>query len=298
MMKRLLFCYDWSYMPASIGDFILTLRSAMCEQSRLGLSNIDFCSVFDYNEISKKKFKEPSYEIERRYLKYRKLFLLCDNIIDDYKFQDRKEYYGFLKKNRSKYVLFPSLLRQLSMDWSTIYHSDITFKFLRKFGGIPRLNYPIESQDKTDKVTDKPLIVMNLRNNPIPSKRNADMDVWYEFLKLANEKYNDTFYIIGEKHEKDYAMACLENVKFTKDMGFCLVEDMALLDNADLFISTETGVALVYQYLRKPYLLYCEKRARRFYKYDNPTKLQVRVYHKPSTQEIVKRFERLMRDIK
>lgn len=102
---------------------------------------------------------------------------------------------------------------------------------------------------------DKTAVAVHLKNNPADTRSNADFGVWFEFIRTAAGQGDFSFFLIGNE-EIDEGITRMPNVTVTHDCGYGLIDDLALVGAADLFLGMSSGPCNAAIFGRSPYAIF------------------------------------------
>ena len=106
-----------------------------------------------------------------------------------------------------------------------------------------------------EKLNHKMLITLHLKNNPIHKKSNANFVDWFHFIKQHSKSDKYTFVIIGNEKVHDDILN-LPNVIATSNLGYKLINDLALIQLSFLFMGMVSGPCNFALFNKLPYILY------------------------------------------
>lgn len=134
-------------------------------------------------------------------------------------------------------------------------------QFFVNFGYIPYLHFKKiyrqwAEQFKRNVCHGAFMVVVHLKNDQqSPNLGNADFGEWLKFFQhfIADSRF--IFVLIGNEPLPD-AIGKLPNVKLAREFGSHLARDLALIEQADLFMGVTSGPANMAILSQVPYLIY------------------------------------------
>jgi hypothetical protein len=124
----------------------------------------------------------------------------------------------------------------------------------RRTGSIPLLSAPEGYAEKAAAFvarfcSNRFRVVVNIRQSHLKQaraqpERDSRFDAWAEFIRNCSEKYPDVFFIpVGQYSDVDRRFERLPSTVVPRSWGYGLGVELALLQDADLFMGTSSGFA-------------------------------------------------------
>jgi len=262
--KRILLIWDFQTVPCSIGDLVLLHERAQILRLIHKVDKIDFCFVCN----PKHNVRNNSLNItpDNLYTHFPQLVstvYLNPHIGNFFIFDSHNDLENFISNNIERYHLWPNFKEYIGKYDFAADNQDIIQKFYLDYGFIPHLDYRPNSLKWAysfykKNVFPKFPVILHLRNNPLKKDyRNADLNVWIQFLKKANKKFtNVKFILIGAKGEIDSRFRHLSNVLIAKDYKTTVEQDLILAATSLMFMGTSSGPMAGIWFSKKPYSIF------------------------------------------
>ena len=167
---------------------------------------------------------------------------------------------------------FPALrkyIEGLKLSNALYSHHTPMNAFWEKHGWVPKLSLPrgVRTWAENFLKSFNPasvIVVVHLRNRrcetdsfPADVFRDADFDIWTEFFNRAGSKFPEVqFLVVGRPVEWPRRFYRMNNVVLLKSLGYGLIEELAMIQCADLFVATNSGPAVMAVFSETPYLIF------------------------------------------
>lgn len=264
--KCLLGIWDWASLPWSVGDPLMFVEDLNILKIRDEYDRVDICVVFDGAHPGKSlRPTNLTPETSQSYaLDFLPLFSMCHGLGRVVLFNDRKNFYCFLEQNLDRYEFYPSLPQHLGQKFN--YYGgaywEVILSFYDKHKYLPHLKVSTRDRRwamnffKTHVRSNEIPVVMSLKNTRHCIHRNADPDLWYEFLeRCAREKPEIRFVLVGLRGETDQRILQLPNIIFSKNYGTSMLQDVALVGSAPMYVGPTSGIGTIPLLSDIPYLI-------------------------------------------
>jgi hypothetical protein len=263
--NRLLFIYDLTYQPFSIGDFLVANGASLALSEIENIKQVDILIIFDKNNIT--KTKEFSHiNTDNIYFNISSLLPIAQInqhfsslLIFDNRFQADK----YILDNIQNYKVYPNM-KLYGM--GTYYYWDamnsIFPTYYDKFGHPPYFicrNYLTSwvNQFFLKHAEGKIVVTINLRNNKNHGQnRNSKLDEWYKFFNYCNDRFNVKFIVICSINEVDERWRQCSNVLVAKDFHTFIEHDLALINNSHFHMGSPSGPFSMAWFGTKPYIMF------------------------------------------
>ena len=283
--NKLLFVYDLTVQPLSVGDFLIQNISSIIVAKLNRLQKIDLLIIYDLdknNEVPESSFLNKDNILPAidsilpiaKINKYISSVLIYDKYENAIKLINEKKYYKTYPKicsfYRKKYLYWNSINILLpyyfhsngDLDLDLFKFSEITTNWIDSF----KLNF----------AKNKLLVTVNIRNNSnYGFNRNSNSDEWIKFFKYAYKNYNVIFIILCSTNEIQQKWRSLKNVIVFRDFSKSIEFDLALIAKSNFHIGTASGPFTMAWFGKKPYLMFnteievMKKLQKSFYKYED-----------------------------
>ena len=315
-INKLLFIYDFTTQPISLGDFILANATSIAYSNIKKLNYVDILLIFDsegkdklddFKYLDDKKIKDfvfSLFPIVRFNKKMSSIFIINNKISAE----------SFISKAEKNYKEFyPSLFKYRG---GSYYYWDSLNKILpkhyRKFGSLiiectPWLSEWTENFFN-NKAKNSRVVTVNFRvNNSFGINRNSNLNEWDTFFRYANDKYpHFKFVIISSQNEIQKSWLNLDNVIVAKMFNTTIEQDLALILNSEFHMGTASGPFTIALFGKNPYIMFnIEKqiietyntqilKEKNYFKYSFALEGQLMTDKKDTFNQILKEFERIV----
>lgn len=263
--ERLLFIYDLTFQPFSIGDFLVANAAALAVSELENINQVDILVIFDKNNFT--KTKEFSYvNTDNIYFNISSLLPIAQ--INQYfsnllVFENRFQADKFILDNIQYYKVYPNI-KLYGM--GTYYYWDamnsIFPRYFDSYGHPPYficrnfLNSWV-NQFFSKNVEGHLPVTINLRNNKNHGQnRNSNLDEWHKFFVYCNSRYNVKFIIICSINEVDVRWRQCSNVLVAKDFHTFIEHDLALINNSSFHMGSPSGPLSMSWFGKNPYIMF------------------------------------------
>jgi hypothetical protein len=263
--KKVLGIWDLKCVPWSIGDFLIFIETLSFLKVRHNAEKVDICIVVDSKAPEGNRNEPTVNENNFRH----KLFALLPVIGTSpylgslFQFDDREEFWDFLRRNAGKYHVFPPISSQLAEAYNFYGDADVSMEheFFEEYGYVPHLAigeqyvnwaYKFYREDLEDKLP----VVVSLRMHRV-LERNVNPEDWLGFFDLCKDRFPEVaFVVIGSRAEVFESLRTRDNVFVAKDYGSTLSDDFALMRTSLLYMGEDSGIMVVVFYSDTPYLIF------------------------------------------
>jgi hypothetical protein len=263
--------WDFAASPYALGD-ILTWNMRVCvEALATGRNRLDSYVLLDPQSPSN---RYQSYINTNNYHKYAAdifpAFLVNPMLRNIHFLQDRESLLT-LMIHKSRQAVFPTLEKHLhGYKFSDALYSthDKMNLFYQKHGYLPKLSVPesIRLWAKNFLKSYPPetvFVCVHMRHRSSETDmsadlfRDADFDVWLEFFKTIQRRRSEVIFItVGRPAEWPRDLYKQRNVILLKTLGYGLLEELAMIQECDLFMATNSGPAVMAVFGDKPYVIF------------------------------------------
>ncbi|MCB4790657.1 MAG: hypothetical protein LHV68_02100 [Elusimicrobia bacterium] len=271
--KRILGVWDLKNLPWSVGDPLIFIEILGILKLENSAEEIDVCVLYDRENPDGKRSGPGSYtnlntENAQDYiLEFFQMFSVCPFLGSIYQFNDREEFYHFLKTNMGRYHIYPPLSEHLAERYD---YSDFGIPLLFKIQDFYNLNKSIpylrignreSSWAKWFYLKYLPKssmpIAISLKNTVHSTERNANPETWLSFIDKCKIKYPEIiFVVVGLREEVFEGLRERKNVLIAKDYGTNIIEDFALIRSSLIYMGTVSGINLIAFFSDLPYLIF------------------------------------------
>lgn len=238
---KLLLVYDFTTQPFSVGDILSYQEMSLCLAKENGITEIDFVFTYDpKNPVQKvPAFRHINRENFCHYLPSLIPVAQVNPLVKSVSV--RKHGDGLPKSDlvwppRSKGYMFYEIMEHV-------------FKHYKTYGDVPKLSCKPEALKKAA-LGD--FVSVQLRRNPHNGRRDSNYFAWRQ---LFRDRPEIKFVVVCERHEIDDSMR-LPNVTFSKDLGFDVVDDLAVVQSSTVHMGATSGPCVMAMFNDKPYFLY------------------------------------------
>jgi len=265
--KRLLGIWDFHNNPWSIGDPLVFVETLNCLSLKHQIEDVDICIIYDHDDpVGIRRESQLTPENARDYiLNWLPLFSTCQNLSSVFQFKSRTEFNYCLTLNANRYMLSPTLGNHLGERYNFLGSADLTeiMDFYKNNGYIPYLRIGelltswaydfFLSHIKPGTVP----VVLSLKSTLHSQVRNADPTCWLPFIDRCESSFQDvTFVLVGLRDEEPPGIRQCANVIIAKDYGTTIMEDLALVQKATMYIATDSGIVVIAMFADTPYLVF------------------------------------------
>ena len=260
---------DFGYQHYALGDLLTKEVNFACQAIEAGVDNIDLVVSIDPARPSAPAQGFVTPENYPTHLLNLVPALLCTPMLRSFRLlRDGGMTTSFLREaaRKSGIAMWPSHEDQIQRRITYPLGHDAINAFHARYGYIPMLQPPRGYLAWADAYRDrfhdgKFLVSINPRQsrltpNPAVIYRDADLDDWYEFLKMAGEEFPDVQFLqLGGFDEWRRELIDFPNVTILRAEGLGLAHELALLTVSDLFLGTSSGFATMATFTDTPYLI-------------------------------------------
>ncbi len=265
--KDIMGVWDFKTVPWAIGDFIIFVQMLNIKRELLGSERINFCIVCDRHNPAGNRGETWVTNQNYRYYLF-KLLPVIETLPSHgsvFFFDDREEYWDLLRQRGERYYIFPSLPTLLAETFNFYGGADMAMEqeYFRLHGAAPHLVVHDNYMQRTHELFGRTLegripVTMSIRNQISNDEiRNTDQNVWLDFIKKCQELHPEVlFYIVCNRDEIFPGLREQPNVVLSKDHGFGLSEDMALIRSTLLYMGMASGINWIAVYSNQPYMIF------------------------------------------
>jgi hypothetical protein len=260
---KLLFIYDLTYQPFSVGDFLVANAASLAICEKYLMDNIDLLIVFDIKNINKSmEFKNiNSDNIYYNIASILPIAQVNQKIASILIFNNKIQVDKYIKDNINKYTIYPNLLTYgigNYLYWDAM--NKILPEYFKKNGHAPNFicrehlriwgnNFFVKNVGKSIAVT------INIRNNKSHGQnRNSNIKEWNKFFKYCNNKFDVKFIILCSINEIDQCWEDFENVIIAKKHHTNIEHDLALINLSSFHMGSPSGPFSMAWFGDKPYI--------------------------------------------
>ena len=266
--------WDLRASPYALGD-ILTWNMRLCVQAiSLGKKAIDICIIADPRKPSNRY--QPyitSSNYHKSLIEISPVFFYNPMLRNIHFYTSREVFESyFALKHIQRQDVSPNI-SEYSVDYiNTLasYNShDIINQFYSLNKYIPNFQIPMGINIWVNNFLNnfKPgtffvCVHMRKRSNELEKYagqdfRDAKIEHWLDFFKIVEERYPDVMFLpIGRPVEWPRELHHRRNVLIIKNMGYGLIEELALIKECDLFMGSNSGPAVIAIFGDKPYIIF------------------------------------------
>lgn len=241
----LLLVYDFSTQPFSVGDILAYQEMSLCLCKENGITEIDFVFTYDPRHPVQRTsaFRHINPDNFDQYLPKLLPVAHVNPLVRSVEVRTHTQ--GLPKSDmvwplRSKGYLFYEIM-------------EYVLRHFKMFGEIPKLSCKPEPLKKAA-LGD--FVSVQLRRNPYNGRRDSSYFAWRQ---LFRDRPEIKFIVVCEQHEIDDSMR-LPNVTFSKDLGFDVVDDLAVVQSSKVHMGAASGPSMMATFSDKPYFLYNSQR--------------------------------------
>ncbi len=262
--KRILGIWDIK-SGLALGVLIEFLTRLLCQAELKNIKKIDIAFIYDSESpITNPKFSQYINASNLHYHLAEIIPILntAPKLGSVLFFDSHSNFEYFLAENGVRYHTEPSFSEYLK----GVTAIERNFAVIRDFYLEKKFVPQLEFKQTTIKwarafikkyTGDKLMVSINLRfNSQFTPDRNADLEVWSNLFKYANDKYpNIAFIILGRKGELGDRFKNFPNIIFSKDFNTNVEQDLALIHCAFFHMGTTSGLASLAYYGNTPCVL-------------------------------------------
>ena len=265
---------DFAGSPYALGD-ILTWNMRICAEALYAGKELTDVWVLSEpeNPSNKYQFYINGLNHQKYLLDLMPAFFTNPMLRDIHFLQSRSELdHLIFDCHIREEAFFPSMEKYVSgfRQKNALYSNhDLVNKWYAEKGWVPRLALPkgvrTWAENFLKSFNPKSFIVtVHLRNRQYETDtfaadvfRDADFEVWREFFDRAQSRFPDvTFLLVGGPIEGPRDFYRRANLIPLKAMGYGLMEELAMIQCADLFMATNSGPAVMAVFSETPYIIF------------------------------------------
>lgn len=266
--KRILGIWDYRYLPWSIGDPLVFIEMLSILKIKYAAEAVDICIVYDPNNPNgiRKVERYTEVSVQEYMLEFLPIFSTSPYLGSIFQFNSINEFLRFLKNNIQDYELFPPLSVYLAGKYNYRYDTDHLKDiedFYKTYNYIPFLKVGDKALSwaknfyKSNIPEDKVAIALTLRGALDGSPRNANKEAWLKFINECSKSFSEVFFVVlGSREEVFEELRKCKNVLLSKDFGFSIQEDLALIRSSLMYMGTESGINNIARLSDLPYLIF------------------------------------------
>lgn len=259
--------YDFGIFPYALGDSLTWSVKQCVKALNEGHNYIDLFLCNDGVNYYQENHIDQSNS--RSYMTDLLPAFYCNPMIKDvYLFHNRDLMLSRLEESEKLNHL---IMLKYKKDWGVLNnymfdqvssHQTI-IDYYKRNQVIPHLSSPLGFDFKHIHYA-KVTIALHLRGRKRDSSlgiteehRDANIDVWREFIIKTGEKYPDVmFVILGRADEADPSILSLGNVESLRKKGGSLAKELYLINNCDAFMGSFSGFAEMAAFSKTPYAVF------------------------------------------
>ena len=262
--QRLLIIYDLSSQPYSIGDILVIQEASLIIRECYLLNEIDFAFVYNPQSptVDVPAFSHINEENIHFYLS--SIFSVAQ--VNPYLgsmfiFNSHSQLERFIIDNNDRYKVWPDAKTYCTKEY--LYYrvfNDVIYNYFKKYNKVPYLDsrpYLLSwaSSFIQEHVLPSVPITIQIRNNPINSERNLNLETWIEFFHHYENKPSIKFLIICSKSEIDNRLRDCSNVIIVKDYNTTIEQDLAIINISAIHMGASSGPGVMALFSPKPFLM-------------------------------------------
>lgn len=259
--------YDYSYAPYALGDALTWTMNLNVLAAEAGANAVDEYLVIDPGKPSSRY--QPFINTHNYVSIIDGLFpaFLCSPWLRSLKvIRHAGTFHLFLLREAlRRRPMWPSFLSHLNRKLDFISHRRID-AFYARHGYLPWLAPPRGYGAWADafrraRCEDRFVVAVNVRQSalsltPANLYRDAPIDEWLGFMSRTAERHPEVlFVILGGYTEWDRRLLRLSNVLIARTLGLGLGHELALIHQADLFMGSSSGFAVMATLSNIPYVI-------------------------------------------
>ena len=260
---------DFGYQHYALGDLLTKEVNFACQAMEAGIEHIDLVVSIDPARPSAPAQGFVTPENYQTHLLNLAPALLCTPMLRSFRLlRDGGMTTSLLREaaRKSGAPMWPAYEDQIQRRINYPLGHDAINAFHTKHGYIPKLQPPRGYLGWAEAYRarfheGKFLVSINPRQsrltpNPAVIYRDADLDQWYDFLRMAGEEFPDVQFLqLGGFDEWRRELIDFPNVTIPRTEGLGLAHELALLTISDLFLGTSSGFATMATFTDTPYLI-------------------------------------------
>ena len=268
--------WDFAVKPYALGDILSWNLLTVINAIRAGKKRVDIAIILD---PLRPNMPAQGYITSQNYMQFflelEQAFYFNPMLGNLHIYKDRLLFEEMMiLKNLKQESMQPSLtgytndLHNCHQGYS-FYHHEFN-SFFDEYGYVPKFKVPAGFEGVTREVFSKAhsetfVVAVHLRQRKNMNGtfrhsdllRDADQNNWLSFFKWAANDYPFvTFALIGRVDEYPREMLRLRNVVYLKSCGMGLSHELSMISEADLFMGSNSGPAMMAIYSDVPYLIY------------------------------------------
>ena len=268
--------WDFGVKPYALGDILSWNLLTVIHAIRAGKSRVDIAIVLD---PLRPNMPAQGYITSQNYMQFflelEQAFYFNPMLGNLHIYKDRLLFEEMMiLKNLKKESMEPSLtgytndLHNCHQGYS-FYHHEFN-EFYDEYGYVPKFKAPVGFENVAKELfskahTESFVVAVHLRQRKNMNGtfrqsdllRDSDQNNWLAFFKWALNEYPFVmFALVGRIDEYPREMMRMRNVVFLKSCGMGLSHELSLISEADLFMGSNSGPAMMAIYSDTPYLIY------------------------------------------
>lgn len=261
--KKLLFIYDLTNQPFSVGDFLVANAAsiAICEKNLL--NEIDLLIIFDINKLNNStEFKyinsDNVYYNIASILPIAQVNQKLNSILI---FNNKPQLNKYITDNKERYFIYPKLLTYALgnyLYWDAMNKIFPEYYLLNKHAPLFKCREHLIVSTKNffkKYIRENIAVTINLRNNKVHGQnRNSNIKEWNKFFEYCNNKFNVKFIIICSLNEIDNSWLKLKNVVVAKEHHTNIEHDLTLINFSSFHMGSPSGPFSMAWFGTKPYI--------------------------------------------
>ena len=261
--KKLLFIYDLTNQPFSVGDFLVANAAsiAICEKNLL--NEIDLLIFFDSNSLNN--------STEFKYINSDNVYFNIASILPIAQvnqklssiliFNNKPQLNMYITDNKERYFIYPNLLTYALgnyLYWDAMNKIFPEYYLFNKHAPLFKCREHLIVWTKIffkKNIGENIAVTINLRNNKVHGQnRNSNIKEWNKFFEYCNNKFNVKFIIICSVTEIDNSWLKLNNVVVAKEHHTNIEHDLTLINFSSFHMGSPSGPFSMAWFGSKPYI--------------------------------------------
>lgn len=265
--------WDFFARPYAVGDLITWCMECYIKAKILRCDYVDYYVIADPERPAMPLQPMITSSNYNRYLiELNPIFYFNPLLRNLQVFGARKTFEHFLEthfdENAQIYPNPKSYTQEQGKDAYLFRHHEIN-DFYYNNGYIPYLKAPGGINVRKDLKhfgfqEDDFLVAVHLRQRKhdhyygaVDLPRDANIDSWLDLFKYAAKKFPQVkFMLLGRKEEIPAEAYLLTNVYYLKEFGMGLVHELAFIHEANLFLGSNSGPAMMAMFSTTPYIIF------------------------------------------